>query len=60
LSDELHEEWAVWKLVFAKVATLEEIDNHWSWEDVQKANSILQWKEDTAEAFRQASKEVKP
>lgn len=52
LSKDILEEWAVWRLVLAKVATLEEIDNHWSWGDVRKANALLQWKDDYAEAYR--------
>jgi hypothetical protein len=35
------EEWAIWRLVTEKIATLKEIDEHWSLEDIDKANAVL-------------------
>lgn len=35
--------WAVWRVVFRKVATLEEIETHWSIVDLDKANEILDY-----------------
>lgn len=35
--------WAVWRVVFRKIATLEEIETHWSIVDLDKANEILDY-----------------
>lgn len=36
----------IWRLVFEKVATLQEIENHWSLDDVMRAMSLLEFRED--------------
>ena len=41
LDSELQEEWAVWRLVTERVATLKEINEHYTYTDILKANAIL-------------------
>jgi hypothetical protein len=36
----------IWRLVFDKVATLQEIENHWSLDDVMRAMSLLDFRAD--------------
>ena len=31
----------MWRLVLDKIATLEEIETHWSFDDLMRANAIL-------------------
>jgi len=33
--------WPIWRLITAKVATLEEIETHWSLDDLIDANDAL-------------------
>ena len=35
----------IWRLVLGEIATLEELDNHWSYEDAVKANIALNFQE---------------
>lgn len=48
LSEELEQEWPVWRLVLSdpQVATLTELDSHWSYIDILKANSLLDMRQD--------------
>lgn len=48
----MQEEYPIWRLVSARVATLSEIEQHWDWEDIDLANAVLDNKEDVGEAFR--------
>jgi hypothetical protein len=36
----------VWRLVLNKIATLDEIDNYWCFDDIIKANELLDIKDD--------------
>ena len=36
----------IWRLVLGKIATLSEIDNHWCFDDIMKANELLDLKDD--------------
>jgi hypothetical protein len=46
LALEVRFEWVLWRLVMAKVATLEELRTTYSLADVLKLNSLLDMKED--------------
>ena len=35
------DEWPIWRIVHAKLATLQEIGTYWSLADVRKANDLL-------------------
>ena len=35
------DEWPIWRIVYAKLATLQEIGEYWSLGDVRKANDLL-------------------
>ena len=39
-------EWPVWRLVIhePQIASLEEIDNYWTYEDILKGNALLDFK----------------
>jgi len=41
LTPEIERHWPVWRLVMAKVATLTEIDTHWSIDDILDAGAVL-------------------
>lgn len=43
----------IWKLVTRRIATLQEIEEYWDWDDIMKANSVLEWQDDTQEAYQQ-------
>lgn len=51
LHERLRLEFPIWKLVTRKVASLQEVET-WDWDDITKANSMLDWQEDTQEAFQ--------
>jgi|GEM_PF-4335201 len=36
----------VWRLIFDKIATLQEIETHWSLDDVMRALALLELKAD--------------
>ena len=36
----------MWRLVTSRVATLQEINEHWTYEDIIKGNSFLDMQED--------------
>ena len=47
----------MWRLVIEHVATLEEMDRHWTLDDIYRANALLDMKADMqAEAERKAKK----
>jgi len=47
----------VWRLVIERIATLEELDRHWSLDDIYRANAMLDMQADIkAEAARRANK----
>lgn len=42
----MKEVWPCWRLILERVATLEELDRHWSIDDVADANEALDaWKD---------------
>lgn len=47
-------EWAVWRLVLAKVATLREIDEHYTYLDLLLANEALDLQEESEYLNQQA------
>lgn len=50
-------EWSIWRPVTAKIATLAEIETHWSIDDLADANEALDIKAEAEEfAARQARK----
>jgi len=57
LDEELTMELVVWRLVTEKVASLQEIDEHWCINDVFKANAMLDLKIAISDA--QAKKQAK-
>lgn len=46
LDSELQEEWAIWRLITNKIATLKEINEHYTYEDILKANAMLDMQKD--------------
>lgn len=48
VSPELKEEFAIWRLVLERMATLEEIERSWSIDDVMRANALLDMRSDLA------------
>lgn len=40
----MSQEYIIWRLVFERVATLEELETHWSLDDVARANALLDMK----------------
>jgi hypothetical protein len=50
VEDELLEEWPIWRLVEAKIATLTEIESTWNLDDVLRANTVLDIKAKIEEA----------
>lgn len=47
----------MWRLVIEQIATLEEMDRHWTLTDIYKANALLDMKADMqAEAERKAKR----
>jgi len=50
----------VWRLITERVATLQELDAHWTIEDMLKANAVLDMKADIkADAAERARKAAK-
>ena len=53
--------WPIWRLVLAQIATLQEIDCHWSLVDVLHANHLLDIQQAAEyEARMQAQAESRP
>ncbi|MFX0205155.1 MAG: hypothetical protein ACFFDT_04155 [Candidatus Hodarchaeota archaeon] len=52
LTEEVNNEWPVWRLIFDGGQTLEEVDS-WDYEDIMKANAILDMRDDYGTAIRQ-------
>jgi len=48
-------EFPCWRLVIEKIASLEELETHWSLDDVARANAILDMQADTREANENVS-----
>jgi hypothetical protein len=46
LSQEIADEFPIWQLVFEKIATLEEIERSWSYDDVLRAVAIIDMRRD--------------
>jgi hypothetical protein len=47
----LLEEFFLWRLVINQCATLQELDTHWSIDDVMRANAVLDVKEEIETAM---------
>ncbi len=43
---QLGEEWPLWRLVLAKVATWEELNRAWSWDEIELANAALDYQQE--------------
>lgn len=42
----LTDEWMLWRVVLSKIATLEELDTHWSLDDLVMANLALMYQDE--------------
>jgi len=49
LSTDLLLEWPLWRLVTGKIATLSEIEASWSFDDVVRANALLDYQQSAAD-----------
>ncbi len=38
-------QWSIWRVVLENLATLEEVETHWSIHDLQEANEVLDYRE---------------
>lgn len=45
MTETIETHWPVWRLVLAKIATLDEIDTSWSIDDVFDANAVLDYQQ---------------
>jgi hypothetical protein len=50
----LIDEWPVWRIITAGMATLQEIDTHWTLIDVDNANDVLDLQQQLEEAGEKA------
>lgn len=48
--DAIRDDWAVWRLVLSRTATLAEIETHWSLDDLVLANYALTYQQACQEA----------
>jgi hypothetical protein len=46
---------AVWSLVIGKIATLEDLENNWSLDDMMRAHAFLEMRSDIMEEQRKAA-----
>ena len=53
LSPDLLEEWPVYRIVLAKIATLKEIEENWCYTDILKMNAYLDMQDDYEQAFNE-------
>lgn len=49
--EHLADGWPVWRLIFEGVATLQEVEQHWSIDDVLDANEMLDAKAEAQAAY---------
>lgn len=59
LSEEVAQEWFVWRLVFAKVCTLRELETFWSIDDALTAHEILDAQEECERKQMEKAKKKK-
>lgn len=48
----LDADWIIWRVVLARIATLRELETHWSFEDLLLANYALTYKQANQERSR--------
>lgn len=46
----------MWRLVIDQVATLQELDSHWSLDDIYRANALLDMRADTQAKAREKTR----